>query len=388
MYTNYIKNNYLNDVSKNFLAGLVTAIALLPEVSGFAIIAGIPPLYAIYSSAITVVILSLFGGRPAMVSAAAGSIALLLTDIIAKHGMGYMIYATLLAGVLQLIFGVWNIHKLIDYLPKSVMQGFVNALALMILIAQLKQVPHQSLAAIVMVVISIISMYLLPRWFIKTPPALIIMAVSIVVALLFKGSFEDIGSLAAQSTITPHIGLPDIPLNIHTLIVIFPTALCISLVGLIESLLTMPLINVMTKTEGNSKQEAIGQGFGNVVTSLLGGQGGCAMIGQSVMNVQSGGRTRLSTLTSGITLFIFVFAMKDLMLVIPTASLIGIMITVSIETFDWKSIALNKGIKLTDLSVMLTTVVCVILTHNLAIGVFLGVFLAIIYRYIFNVKIN
>lgn len=388
MYTNYIKNNYLNDVSKNFLAGLVTAIALLPEVSGFAIIAGIPPLYAIYSSAITVVILSLFGGRPAMVSAAAGSIALLLTDIIAKHGMGYMIYATLLAGVLQLIFGVLNIHKLIDYLPKSVMQGFVNALALMILISQLKQVPHQSLAAIVMVVISLISMYLLPRWFIKTPPALIIMAVSIVVALLFKGSFEDIGSLAAQSTITPHIGLPDIPLNIHTLIVIFPTALGISLVGLIESLLTMPLINVMTKTEGNSKQESIGQGFGNVVTSLLGGQGGCAMIGQSVMNVQSGGRTRLSTLASGITLFIFVFAMKDLMLAIPTASLIGIMITVSIATFDWKSIALNKGIKLTDLSVMLTTVVCVILTHNLAIGVFLGVFLAIIYRYIFNVKIN
>lgn len=387
MYTNYIKNNYLNDISKNFLAGLVTAIALLPEVSGFAIIAGIPPLYAIYSSAVTVIILSLFGGRPAMVSAAAGSIALLLTNIIAKHGMDYMIYATLLAGILQLIFGVLNIHKLIDYLPKSVMQGFVNALALMILIAQLKQVPHQSLAAIIMVVISIISMYLLPRWFITIPPALIIMAVSIVVALLFKGSFEDIGSLAAQTKITPHIGLPDIPLNVHTIFVIFPTALGISLVGLIESLLTIPLINVMTKTEGNSKQESIGQGIGNVVTSLLGGQGGCAMIGQSVMNVQSGGRTRLSTLTSGITLFILVFAMKDLMLDIPTASLIGIMITVSISTFDWHSIAVNKGIKLTDLSVMLMTVLIVIITHNLAIGVFAGVLLAIVYRYIFNIKI-
>lgn len=387
MCTNYIKNNYLNDISKNFLAGLVTALALLPEVSGFAIIAGIPPLYAIYSSAITVIILSLFGGRPAMVSAAAGSIALLLTNIIAKYGMDYMIYATLLAGILQLIFGILNIHKLINYLPKSVMRGFVNALALMILIAQLKQVPHQSLVAIIMVVISIISMYLLPRWFITIPPALIIMAVSIVVALLFKGSFEDIGSLAAQTKITPHIGLPDIPLNVHTIFVIFPTALGISLVGLIESLLTIPLINVLTKTEGNSKQESIGQGIGNVVTSFLGGQGGCAMIGQSVMNVQSGGRTRLSTLTSGMTLFILVFAMKNLMLAIPTASLIGIMITVSISTFDWHSIAVNKGIKLTDLSVMLMTVLIVIITHNLAIGVFAGVLLAIVYRYIFNIKI-
>lgn len=387
MFLNYIKNNYLSNLSGNILAGLVTAIALLPEVSGFAIIAGIPPLYAIFSSAITVVVLSLFGGRPAMVSAAAGSIALLLTDIIAKHGMAYMLYATLLAGIFQLIFGLLNIHKLINYLPKSVMQGFVNALALMILIAQLKQVPHQSLAAIIMIIISIISMYILPRWFIKIPPALIILSFSIVVALLFKGSFENIGSLADNTTITPHIGLPYIPFNMHTLLVILPTALGIALVGLIESLLTMPLINVMTQTDGNSKKESIGQGIGNVLTSLLGGQGGCAMIGQSVMNVQSGGRTRLSTLTSGITLFIFVFVMKDLMLAIPTASLIGIMITVSIATFDWQSIALNKGIKITDLSVMLITVLIVIMTHNLAVGVFAGVILSIIYRYIFNIKI-
>lgn len=387
MYTNYIKNNYLTDISENLLAGLVTAIALLPEVSGFAIIAGIPPLYAIYSSAITVVVLSLFGGRPAMVSAAAGSIALLLTDMISKHGMAYMIYATLLAGIFQLVFGFFNIHKLIDYLPKSVMQGFVNSLAIMILMAQLKQVPHQSIAAIIMVVISIISMYVLPHWFIKTPPALIIMAISILVALLFKGAFEDIGSLADQSTITPHIGLPDIPFNMNTLLVILPTAVGISLVGLIESLLTMPLINVMTNTEGNSKQETIGQGIGNVIASLLVGQGSCAMIGQSVMNVQSGGRTRLSTLTSGMTLIIFVFAMKDLMLAIPTASLIGIMITVSIATFDWHSITLNKGLKLTDLSVMLTTVVVVVMTQNLAIGVFSGVVLSVAYRYVLNIKI-
>lgn len=388
MYTNYIKDNYLTDIYKNFLAGLVTAIVLLPEVSGFAIISGIPPIYAIYSSAITVVVLSLFGGRPAMVSAAAGSIALLLTDIIARYGMAYMIYATLLAGILQLIFGWLNIHKVIDYLPKSVMQGFVNALALMILIAQLQQVPHQSIAAIVMVIISIISMYILPRWFIKTPPALIVMAVSIVVALLFKGFFEDIGSLASQATTTPSIGLPDIPLNMNTLLVIMPTAVGIALVGLIESLLTMPLINAMTKTGGNGKQESIGQGIGNVITSLLGGQGGCAMIGQSVMNVQSGGSTRLSTLTSGVTLFVFVFALKDLMLAIPTASLIGIMITVSISTFDWQSITLNKGLKITDLSVMLVTVLFVVITHNLAIGVCSGVILSIVYRYIFNIKIS
>lgn len=387
MYISYIKNNYLTNFSKNILAGLVTAIALLPEVSGFALIAGVPPLYAIFSSAITLVVLSIFGGRPAMVSAAAGSIALLLTDIIAKHGMAYMILATLLAGIIQLIFGLINVHKLIEYLPKSVMQGFVNALAIMILIAQLQQIPHQSLASIIMIVISIMSMYILPRWFIKIPPALIIMTISIVIAILFKGFFENIGTLANNSTINPHLGLPGIPLNLHTLFIILPTSLSIAVVGLIESLLTIPLIDDMTKTNSNSKQESIGQGIGNVITSLLGGQGGCAMIGQSVMNVQSGGRTRLSTLSSGIVLFVFVFVLKNLMLAIPTASLIGIMITVSIATFDWHSIALNKNIKIADLTVMILTVLVVVMTHNLAIGVFSGIILSIIYRYIFHIKV-
>ncbi|MDC2806224.1 SulP family inorganic anion transporter [Leuconostoc suionicum] len=387
MYISYIKNNYLTNFSKNILAGLVTAIALLPEVSGFALIAGVPPLYAIFSSAITLVVLSIFGGRPAMVSAAAGSIALLLTDIIAKHGMAYMILATLLAGIIQLIFGLINVHKLIEYLPKSVMQGFVNALAIMILIAQLQQIPHQSLASIIMIVISIMSMYILPRWFIKIPPALIIMTISIVIAILFKGFFENIGTLANNSTINPHLGLPGIPLNLHTLFIILPTSLGIAVVGLIESLLTIPLIDDMTKTNSNSKQESIGQGIGNVITSLLGGQGGCAMIGQSVMNVQSGGRTRLSTLSSGIVLFVFVFVLKNLMLAIPTASLIGIMITVSIATFDWHSIALNKNIKIADLTVMILTVLVVVMTHNLAIGVFSGIILSIIYRYIFHIKV-
>lgn len=387
MYISYIKNNYLTNFSKNILAGLVTAIALLPEVSGFALIAGVPPLYAIFSSAITLVVLSIFGGRPAMVSAAAGSIALLLTDIIAKHGMAYMILATLLAGIIQLIFGLINVHKLIEYLPKSVMQGFVNALAIMILIAQLQQIPHQSLASIIMIVISIMSMYILPRWFIKIPPALIIMTISIVIAILFKGFFENIGTLANNSTINPHLGLPGIPLNLHTLFIILPTSLGIAVVGLIESLLTIPLIDDMTKTNSNSKQESIGQGIGNVITSLLGGQGGCAMIGQSVMNVQSGGRTRLSTLSSGIVLFVFVFVLKNLMLAIPTASLICIMITVSIATFDWHSIALNKNIKIADLTVMILTVLVVVMTHNLAIGVFSGIILSIIYRYIFHIKV-
>ncbi|MGB2532138.1 SulP family inorganic anion transporter [Leuconostoc suionicum] len=387
MYISYIRNNYLTNFSKNILAGLVTAIALLPEVSGFALIAGVPPLYAIFSSAITLVVLSIFGGRPAMVSAAAGSIALLLTDIIAKHGMAYMILATLLAGIIQLIFGLINVHKLIEYLPKSVMQGFVNALAIMILIAQLQQIPHQSLASIIMIVISIMSMYILPRWFIKIPPALIIMTISIVIAILFKGFFENIGTLANNSTINPHLGLPGIPLKLHTLFIILPTSLGIAVVGLIESLLTIPLIDDMTKTNSNSRQESIGQGIGNVITSLLGGQGGCAMIGQSVMNVQSGGRTRLSTLSSGIVLFVFVFVLKNLMLAIPTASLIGIMITVSIATFDWHSIALNKNIKIADLTVMILTVLVVVMTHNLAIGVFSGIILSIIYRYIFHIKV-
>lgn len=387
MYQKYIHPNYIQHFSQNFLAGLVTAIALLPEVTGFALIAGVPPLYAIFASALTVIVLSFFGGRPAMVSAAAGSVVLLLTNIVHNYGLSYMLLATLLAGVMQVIFGLLNVHKLIKYLPKTVMQGFVNALAVMILLAQLKQIPHQSIPAIMMIIVSIIAMYILPKWLDKLPPALIIMAISIIIAIFFKGSFENIGALASSAAVQVNIGLPNVPLNWHTLAIISPTALGIAVVGLIESLLTIPLIDAMTKSTSDSKQEALGQGLGNIITSLFGGQGGCAMIGQSVMNVQSGGRNRLSTLTSGICLLLFVFIFKDLMLLIPTAALIGIMITVSLATFDWQSIKPTKSLKLVEVLVMMLTVSCVIFTHNLAIGVFAGLIVSMILKYGFKIKI-
>ncbi|MCM0598562.1 SulP family inorganic anion transporter [Periweissella fabalis] len=372
------KTEWLSNLRSDFFAGLVTAIALIPEVIGFAIIAGINPINALYAAIIMSFVTSFIGGRPAMTSAAAGSMALVLVTIIKYYGLEYMLAATVLTGFIQLFLGYLGIHKVVKYVSKPIMMGFVNSLAILILLAQLQQLPHQNIATYIMVITTIILMYILPKITKVIPPALIVIVLMTAVTALLPIQLQTVGDLGNLSTSFPHPGLPNIPWSFHSLKIIFPVAVALAIVGLTESLLTLPLIDQLTQTKGNSQREAKAQGLANIVTGFLGGQAGCAMIGQAVINVKSGGRQRFSTLTASVTLLVMIVFLKGLMAQIPTGALIGIMITVAFTTFDWASLKLIKMQKLTisEVMVMLVTIIIVVITHNLAIGIVFGIILS------------
>lgn len=373
MLVSFSKAEWLGNARKDFFAGLVSSVAILPEVIGFSIIAGVPPMTALFASAVTILVITFTGGRPAMVSAAAGSMALVLAKLVTSHGIEYMVAATILTGVLQVMFGYLGIHKLMAYIPQSVMHGFVNALAILIFLAQIQQLPNQSSASYVMVVLSVVLIYLIPRFITLVPPALIIIILMTTVAFFNPNLFQTVSDLGEMKSISPRMSLPLVPFNLQTLLIIFPTALSLALIGLIESLLTIPIVDKMTNTKGDSKREVKAQGLANIMTGFFGGQAGCAMIGQAVINVKSGGRTRLSTLVSGLAVLLFIFVFQDVMKTIPTAALIGIMITVSIATFDWQSINFRKNLNLREGLIMLATVIIIVYTQNLAIGIVIGV---------------
>ena len=372
------KNEWLGNERRDFFAGLVSSVAILPEVIGFSIIAGVPPMSALFASAVTVLMITFTGGRPGMVSAAAGSMALVLGKLVTAHGIEYMLAATILAGVIQLLLGYLGVHKLMAFISPAVMNGFVNALAILIFFSQVQQLPHQSLATYGMVIASLILIYLLPRFVTVVPPALIVIIAMTVVTFLNPGLFPTVGELGEMTAFRPTFQLPTVPLTLSTLGIIFPTALSLALVGLIESLLTLPIIDRMTETTGDSQREAKAQGLANVVTGLFGGQAGCAMIGQAVINVRSGGRTRLSTLVSGLMLLVFIFFLPGVMQTVPLAALIGIMITVSVDTFDWPSLRLITARQWRESLIMLVTVGIIVYTKNLAIGIIIGVILHLV----------
>lgn len=367
------KEDWFSHVKDDIFGGLVTSVALIPEVIGFAIILGVNPITALFSSVILCVVTSFTSGRPAMVSAAAGSMALVMVSLVRDHGLSYMIAATILAGILQVILGYLGIHKLMRFISKSVMLGFVNSLAILIFLAQIQQLFHQNLVTYSMTGLTILLMFVLPKFIKSIPPALIIIVVMTVIAMFSGLQLQQVGDLGDMTGGLPQIGLPDVPFTMATLLTIFPTALALAMVGLIESLLTLPLVNDMTQTKGDSQQEVKAQGIGNIITGFFGGQAGCAMIGQAVINVKSGGKGRLSTFTAGMMLFIMILGLKSIMVQIPTAALIGIMITVAFETFDWDSIRFLRTTVLTDSLVMLCTIIIVVYTHNLAIGILVGV---------------
>ena len=370
------KEEWFGNIRNDILGGLVTSIALIPEVIGFAIIAGINPITALFASVITILVTSVTGGRPGMVSAAAGSMALVMVTLIKNFGIEYMIAATVLTGVIQLTLGYLGIQKFMKFIPKPVMLGFVNALALLIFIAQIQQLGGKNTWTYVMVVVTIIMMYFIPKLTKVIPPALVIIIVMTSLALLLPLGVQTVGDLGDMSGSLPFLSIPSIPFTFETLKIILPTSIALTMVGLIESLLTLPLIDDMTDSVGNSQREVKSQGLANIVTGLFGGQAGCAMIGQAVINVKSGGLKRLSTLTAGISLLFMILFMRDVMVQIPTAALIGIMITVSFATFDWKSFDYVKEVPFTESIVMLVTVGIVVYTHNLAIGIAIGVLMS------------
>ncbi|KAB8138032.1 SulP family inorganic anion transporter [Gracilibacillus oryzae] len=380
-----IKQQWFSNIRSDILAGMVVALALIPEAIAFSIIAGVDPMVGLYASFIIAVVIAFAGGRPGMISAATGAMALLMAPLVREHGLDYLLAATLLTGIIQILFGVFKVAKVMKFIPNAVMIGFVNALAILIFTAQLEHFIGISTLTYVFVAVTLVLLYTLPR-FIKVVPAPLIAIVVLTAAAIFGGfELNTVGDLGTITQSLPSFFLPDVPFNLETLQIIFPYSLSLAIVGLLESLLTSQIVDDMTGTESNKNREARGQGIANFITGFFGGMAGCAMIGQSVINVKSGGRGRLSTLIAGIFLMFLIIVLGDLVIQIPMPVLVGIMIMVSIGTFDWSSFKYLLKAPRTDAVVMVATVAIVVYTHDLSKGVLAGVLLSAIF---FVIKIS
>lgn len=366
------------NIRVELIAGLVVALALIPEAISFSVIAGVDPKVGLYASFSIAVVTAIAGGRPAMISAATAAMAVLFVDLVRDHGLQYLFATTILAGVFQLIAGALRLGILMRFVSRSVMTGFVNALAILILMAQFPELFGINGLTYVMVAVGLAIIYGLPRLTTAVPSPLISIALLTVAAVtLDLSSLRTVSDMGELPTSLPAFLIPDIPFNLETLQIIVPTALALMVVGLLESLMTASLIDDITDTGSDKNREAAGQGLANVVTGFFGGMAGCAMIGQSMINVRiSGARTRLSTFAAGVFLLILVVALGDIVGRIPMAALVAVMIMVSVSTFNWGSIRdLAVHPRLSSV-VMVTTVVVVVVTHNLAFGVLAGVVLS------------
>ena len=365
--------NYRGDL----LAGILVALALIPEAISFSIIAGVDPKVGLYASFIIAIITAIFGGRPGMISAATAATALLMTKLVADYGVQYLFAASILAGVLQLFLGGIKIAKQLNFVSRAVMIGFVNALAILIFTAQLPELTGEAASwpVYAMVAGSLAIIYLLPRFTTAIPSPLVAIIIVTMISVITDSGVPTVGDRGELPSTLPGFAIPQVPFNFETLQIIFPFAIAISLVGLLESFLTANVVDDLTDTPSNKHKEAIGQGIANFVTGFFGGMAGCAMIGQSVINIKSGGRTRLSTLSAGVFLLLFMLFLGTQVEKIPMAVLVAIMIMVSIGTFNWSSLRQIRNIPRSETAVMVTTVVMTIYSHNLAIGVLSGVVL-------------
>ncbi|WP_445490874.1 SulP family inorganic anion transporter [Niallia sp. 03133] len=374
-----IKKDWCSNTRADILAGMVVSLALMPEVIAFSIIAGVEPIIGLYTSVCIAVIIAFAGGRPAMISAAAGSMALVLGPLVKEYGLQYLFAATILTGLIQVVFGVFKIANLMKFIPRAVMMGFVNALAILIFMAQIPNFWDISNVTYLFVVVTLAIVYILPK-FIKSIPAPLI-AIFILTAVSIFGNINigTVGDLGAITKTLPTFLIPNIPFSLETLSIIFPYSLALALVGLLESLLTATIVDDATGTDSNKNKEARGQGIANIITGFFGGMAGCAMIGQTAINIKSGGRTRLSTLVSGVFLMLLILVLGELVAQIPMPVLAGIMIVVSFSTFDWSSFSYLKKAPKTDVLVMLTTVCIIVATHDLSKGIIAGVILSAIF---------
>ena len=379
MNLNTIKYSWFGNIKGDVLAGIVVALALIPEAIAFSIIAGVDPMVGLYASFCIAVTIAFVGGRPGMISAATGATALVMVTLVAEHGLQYLLAATILTGVIQIIMGVLKLGRLMKFVPRSVMTGFVNALAILIFTAQLPHFIGESWQMYVMVAGALAIIYILPRFTKAVPSPLVAIVVITIIAIMTGSGVRTVGDMGELTQALPMFLLPDIPLNFETLQIIFPYALSIAIVGLVETLLTASIVDDMTDTESDKNKESRGQGIANIVSGLFGGMAGCAMIGQSVINVKSGGRGRLSTLVAGAFLMTLILLLNDFLVTIPMAALVGVMIMVSIGTFDWSSLKTLHKVPLTDTLVMVVTVFTVIQTHDLSKGVFVGIIMSAVF---------
>lgn len=379
---------WLNNPRNELLSGLVVALALIPEAISFSIIAGVDPKVGLYASFSIAIIISIAGGRSGMISAATGAMALVLVPLVEEHGVAYLFAATVLAGVLQIGLGYLGVGALMRFVPRTVMVGFVNALAVLIFLAQ---VPHIILSGdtdssrlplnLAFIGAGLAIIYGLPRLTTAVPSPLVAIVVLAGLTMSMGLNLPTVGDMGELPSALPFLSLPDVPFTLGTLGIILPFAITLALVGLLESLLTAQLLDDMTETTSDKNLESRGQGIANVATGFLGGMAGCAMIGQSMINHRSGGRTRLSTLASGVFLLILILALGDLVAQIPMAALVAVMIMVSVGTFNWRSIRIPtlRTTPKTETAVMIVTVAVVVFTHNLAFGVGAGVILSVVF---------
>ncbi|MCG8383567.1 MAG: SulP family inorganic anion transporter [Gammaproteobacteria bacterium] len=373
------KADWLGNLRGDILAGLVVALALIPEAIAFSIIAGVDPKVGLYASFCIAVIIAFVGGRPGMISAATGAMALLMVTLVKEHGLQYLLAATLLTGVIQIVMGYLQLGSLMSFVSRSVITGFVNALAILIFMAQLPELTNVTWQVYAMTAAGLAIIYLFPHLpkIGKSIPSPLICILSLTAFSIAVGlDIRTVGDMGELPDTLPIFLWPDVPLTWETLQIILPYSAALAVVGLLESLMTATIVDGLTDTHSDKNRECKGQGIANVGSGLLGGMAGCAMIGQSVINVKSGGRGRLSTLVAGSVLLILVVFLNDWVARIPMAALVAVMIMVSIGTFDWQSIRNLKKYPLSTNVVMISTVVVVVWTHNLAFGVFVGVLLA------------
>lgn len=371
-----LRREWFGNIRGDVLAGLVVALALIPEAIAFSIIAGVDPKVGLYASFSIAAISAFVGGRPGMISAATAATAVLMVTLVKEHGLQYLLAATVLAGILQILAGVVRLGYLMRFVSRSVMTGFVNALAILIFMAQLPELTGVPWPTYVMVAAGLAIIYGFPRLTKIVPSPLICIVVLTAASVALKLDIRTVGDMGQLPSTLPVFLFPDIPLNLQTFLIIFPYSVAVAAVGLLESLMTATIVDELTDTPSNKNQECIGQGVANCVTGFLGGMAGCAMIGQSVINIKSGGRGRLSTFFAGAFLLFLIVVLGHWVQMIPMAALVAIMIMVSIGTFSWISIKNLRTHPRSSSIVMLATVVGVVVTHNLAVGVLVGVLLS------------
>jgi len=374
-----IKRDWFSNIKNDLLAGVVVALALIPEAIAFSIIAGVDPKVGLYASFCIAVVIAFVGGRPGMISAATGAMALLMVTLVKEHGLEYLLAATLLTGVLQIIAGYLQLGNLMRFVSRSVVTGFVNALAILIFMAQLPELTDVTWHVYAMTAAGLGIIYLFPLLPVigkAVPSPLVCIVVLTAIAMIVGLDIRTVSDMGELPDTLPIFLWPDVPLNFETLAIIFPYSAALATVGLLESMMTATIVDDLTDTESDKNRECKGQGIANIGSGLLGGMAGCAMIGQSIINVKSGGRGRLSTFVAGLLLLIMVVFLDEWIGQIPMAALVAVMIMVSIGTFSWESVINLKKHPLSTNIVMVTTVAVVVATHNLALGVFVGVLLA------------
>ncbi|CAG4885725.1 SulP family inorganic anion transporter [Paraburkholderia gardini] len=379
MKTHTLREEWFSNIRADILAGIVVALALIPEALAFSIIAGVDPKVGLYAAFSIAVVSAIAGGRPGMISAATGAVALLLTSLVKTHGVEYVFAAGILAGVLQIGAGLLKLGALMRFVSRSVITGFVNALAILIFLAQMPQLHNVPWYVYLMVAGGLGIIYLFPRVTRAVPSPLVCIIVLTAISMALHLSLHTVGDMGSFPDELPVFSLPHVPFSFDTLRIIFPYSLGIAVVGLLESLMTAAIVDDFTDTSSDKNRECRGQGFANIAAGFLGGMPGCAMIGQTVINVRSGGRGRLSTFVAGAFLLVLVVFLGPWVKQIPMAALVAVMIMVSISTFNWRSIRNLRTHPKSSSIVMLATVAVVVATGNLAIGVFIGVLLSALF---------